>query len=462
MRLPALLRRNLSPASPDVVGDTSMPVSDRLRSVLQSPNLRGGSLSVLDQGIVSATNFLTTVMIGRWCGQDGLGIYFLAFNIVLLSRNIQYQLVAGPYTVFAHHRAPSQRASYDGSTLVHQSVLAMFAAVTTWLSIRFLMPDSDLASGGMLLAVLTLTLPFILFREFIRQVELAHLNLVSVVSIDAVVALVQLVGLFALGWFGVVSVGRAFVLIGGGSLLAGIGWFVTRRPKFEFRLPEIHADWRKNWSFGKWALASHLTGSSMPYLMPWITVVVRGEEETGMFAACTTLIGLSNVVVLGIDSFLTARCAASFASGGTQALKSILSRFMVIFLVLVGFFCLMVIAVGGPLVQWVYGAKYAGAGPIMILLSFSVLARSMGIVAGAGIWAMHLPKANLISDILTLVVAMTVTYFVVESHGVLGIAIATFAGSLVGAISRGMTTIMLLRRVTLEEANDALALSANQ
>ncbi|WP_345682169.1 lipopolysaccharide biosynthesis protein [Novipirellula caenicola] len=439
-----------------------MPGSDRLRSVWQSPNLRGGSLSVLDQGIVSATNFLTTVMIGRWCGQDGLGIYFLAFNIVLLSRNIQYQLVAGPYTVFAHHRAPGQRAMYDGSTLVHQCVLAMVAAVTTLLSIRFLMPESDLASGGMLLAVLTLTLPFILFREFIRQVELAHLNLVSVVSIDAVVAVVQLGGLLSLGWFAEVSVGRAFSLIGAGSLLAGIGWFVTRRPKFEFHVPEILADWRKNWSFGKWALASHLTGSSMPYLMPWITVVVRGEEETGMFAACTTLIGLSNVVVLGIDSFLTARCAASFASGGTAALKGILWRFMVIFLVLIGFFCLAVIAIGGPLVQWLYGAQYAGAGPIMVLLAFSVLARSMGIVAGAGIWAMHLPKANLIADILTLVVAMAVTYFVVQSHGVLGIAMATLAGSLVGAITRGTTTLYLLQRVTLEEADDAVALAANQ
>ncbi|WP_144057499.1 lipopolysaccharide biosynthesis protein [Novipirellula maiorica] len=462
MRLPALLRRNLSPASPDVIGDVRMPVSDRLRNVLQSPNLRGGSLSVLDQGIVSATNFLTTVMIGRWCGQDGLGIYFLAFNIVLLSRNIQYQLVAGPYTVFAHHRLPNQRASYDGSTLVHQSLLALFAAVMTWLSIRFLMPDSDLASGGILLVVLTLTLPFILFREFIRQVELAHLNLISVVSIDAVVAVVQLVGLVSLGWLGVISVGRAFALIGAGSLLAGIGWFVTRRPKFEFHVPEILADWRKNWSFGKWALASHLTGSSMPYLMPWITVVVRGEEETGLFAACTTLIGLSNVVVLGIDSFLTARCAASFASGGTQALKGILWRFMVIFLVLVGFFCLAVIAMGGPVVQWLYGAKYVGAGPIMVLLAFGVLARSMGIVAGAGIWAMHLPKANLISDVLTLVVAMAVTYFVVESHGVLGIAMATLAGSLVGAISRGTTVIYLLQRVTLTESDDAIALSVNQ
>ena len=44
------------------------------------PQLKSGMLAMLDQGIVSFTNFLTMVLIARLCTDYELGIYTLGWS----------------------------------------------------------------------------------------------------------------------------------------------------------------------------------------------------------------------------------------------------------------------------------------------------------------------------------------------------------------------------------------------
>ena len=43
-----------------------------------------GWFSLVNQGVVSATNFLTGVLIGRFCTKEEFGLFVLGFSIVLL------------------------------------------------------------------------------------------------------------------------------------------------------------------------------------------------------------------------------------------------------------------------------------------------------------------------------------------------------------------------------------------
>ena len=44
---------------------------------------RGGAMAVLDQAVVSGTNFLTVVLVGRACGQEELGYYSLGVTVLV-------------------------------------------------------------------------------------------------------------------------------------------------------------------------------------------------------------------------------------------------------------------------------------------------------------------------------------------------------------------------------------------
>jgi len=58
-------------------------------------------LTVIDQGIVSAASFLTTVIIGRACAKEQLGLYFLGWSIVCLLMELQNVLIWFPYTALS-------------------------------------------------------------------------------------------------------------------------------------------------------------------------------------------------------------------------------------------------------------------------------------------------------------------------------------------------------------------------
>src|SRR5947209_1727352 len=58
-----------------------------------------GALAMLDQAAVSGTSFLTTVLIGRWCGAGELGAYSLGFSLLVAWAGAQESLIALPYTL---------------------------------------------------------------------------------------------------------------------------------------------------------------------------------------------------------------------------------------------------------------------------------------------------------------------------------------------------------------------------
>ncbi len=141
---------------------------------------RSGSIAafffVFDQCIVSAASFLTTVAVGRAGSREELGRYFLAFSILLFARNWQVQLVTDPYKVFWSRQPRSSRGSYFGSTLVQNSVftaLMMLGLLIYAIVQRF---DGGLREMLPVTVILLVSLPFLLFREFIRNVALSHLR----------------------------------------------------------------------------------------------------------------------------------------------------------------------------------------------------------------------------------------------------------------------------------------------
>jgi O-antigen/teichoic acid export membrane protein len=77
----------------------------------------------------------------------------------------------------------------------------------------------------------------------------------------------------------------------------------------------------------------------------------------------------------------------------------------------------------------VYGPQFAGAGLIIGVLSLSVLANSIGVVAGNGLWAIERPSASFAADACSLIVVIVAALVCVPLFGPLGAALATLAGT---------------------------------
>jgi O-antigen/teichoic acid export membrane protein len=159
--------------------------------------------------------------------------------------------------------------------------------------------------------------------------------------------------------------------------------------------------------------------------------------------------------MMGLCNFLSPRAARAFASGGLPELKSVLKKTALLFIATLGSICLGAFLLGEPIAVLVYGPQFAGTGWIIGVLTLSVLANSMGVTAGNGLWAMERPQANFAADLTALAVVIAATIFLVPTFGPLGAALTTLAGTATDACVR-----MLVLRYTMRELAEGRGVAA--
>ncbi len=129
-------------------------------------------VALIDQGLVSGTRFLATIIIARYCGPGELGIYSLAFSLLVLGCCFQEAIVTTPYAVFGQRLRRRSRTTYAGAIarmhFIAASASALFLLVLA--VIAYLLRVQTLPTIALVLAV---TLPCSLAIEFVRRFALA-------------------------------------------------------------------------------------------------------------------------------------------------------------------------------------------------------------------------------------------------------------------------------------------------
>jgi O-antigen/teichoic acid export membrane protein len=212
-----------------------------------------------------------------------------------------------------------------------------------------------------------------------------------------------------------------------------------------FDVSRFLPDWKQNWAFSKWALASHLVGCSTPFVLPWFVAAIDGTAATGLLAAGTTLVGLGNAFMMGLANYLTPKAAQSFATGGAAELKAVLKKTALLFTLTLGGFALVACVAGNWLAVLIYGSDYAGAGPILAVLAFGLFASSIGVTAGNGLWAMGMPAANFRADVCALIATIVAAVALTPPFGAFGAAASSLIGATVAAVIRTWTLLRLMR-----------------
>jgi O-antigen/teichoic acid export membrane protein len=409
-----------------------------------------GVLSLVDQAVVSGTNFLTMVFLGR-TDKDELGVYQLGFSIVLLATCIQGALISSPYTVFGNRMDRAARAAYAGSALVHQWLLSGLLTLALAVAGVCITLGWGSASFGVVDWILAAMLPFILVREFVRRVAFAHLRLRTVLALDVTVCILQLVGLAVLWATNSLTAATAFGVVGLACGLSGGATFFFMRSHFAPARENTLADLRMNWSFGKWAFAAQLTLLAAAYTVPWLLAFFSGTEETGRFAACMSVVMVVNPVLIGLNNFLGPQAIQIYQREGLLPLRRLTWRFS---WTLVGSLSLIVLLLwltGGDILVRIYGEKFSGNELIVAILAGNILATALGMGIENGLTALHRPDLIFWSQLVGLVVTLAAAVPWILQQGVVGAAWAVVAGTIASTAAK----ILLFLRASVQQTQTA-------
>ena len=408
----------------------------RRRPIVLGATARNGALALADQFVVSGASFATTVIIGRVCGADELGVYALAFTLVVLIVCVQESLLATPYTVYCQRLDGPARAEYAGSILVHHVFLAAIIMVCLVLGGAGILAGTGLLRFAGVAWVLAAVVPLALLRDLVRRLSFAHMEMSTSLALDVGVAVLQIGGLVALAIAGWLSAGMAYAVMGASCAVALAGWFVFARASFVVRRERVLSDLRKNWAFGRWVFAAMITLMLQLSVVPWLLAAIRGAQAAGVFAACMSVVLLANPAIQGISNVLTPRAAMAFAQGGAAEVRRVVGKVTLLVAVAMILFCGVVMWIGGEIVSLLYGSEYAGYRMVIAVLAVAVLGRALGMAAYNGLRAVERPDVNLKTNLLGLAVTVGLCTVLTMQHGVLGAACGLAAGDVAAATLR--------------------------
>ena len=205
-----------------------------------------GAWALTDQGIISITNFSTSILIARGLGVKNYGIYVLAYSLIQFFSGIQTSLIVQPMNILGTSKSTNEWETYYNSTLVLQIILALLCGLLFIFGSFFYIPFQELAYSTDFAIVCNH------IQEFIRRTLYLSGNIKLAVLNDAVCYIGQIIMILILFLFDSITLSNAIFVVGFSSLLAVLIAVITKTItislNFNFNVV------KENWSVSKWLL----------------------------------------------------------------------------------------------------------------------------------------------------------------------------------------------------------------
>ncbi|WP_166824813.1 lipopolysaccharide biosynthesis protein [Thalassoroseus pseudoceratinae] len=423
-----------------------------IRKLVSSESISKGACAIMDQAVTSAGRFISTILVGRACGVEGLGLYSLGISVAMITLAAQHSLITAPYTVYLHKRSSQrERSSYAGSMLIAWLTLACVIGtlfLTTSATIPHLHADSTYTK---LFAVLALGVPALLLREFARQLTFANSQFKTALLFDSVTAFLQVIALLILTTTNRLSpIGAWWAIISVYSLTSAV-WLLHRRGSINLRYSEFWSDLKQNWSIGRWDLASNVFMTSQLYLMHWCLAWSVGVQETGVYAACATVLLFANPLVMGISNFIMPMISRTLCNDGLQAMTRVVLRATLVLGTIMLSFSAVAILMGPMILQILFQIDSNNTHRIVIaLLAANATIGAFGIAPEWALLALEKPQVTFRAACIGLATTGLAAVTMIQAWGVVGAALGLLLGTLLS-----VSYIWMAYRLVLQDDRES-------
>jgi O-antigen/teichoic acid export membrane protein len=287
------------------------------------------------------------------------------------------------------------------------------------------------------MVMLVPVVPLVLLRDFARRFAFAHLRMTTAFVLDSCVAVVQIGGIVALLTTGRLNAVSAFVVMGIAAGIGGSMALLFQKADFAPRVTLLRSTLATHWAYGRWVLASTSMGIAQGYLVHWLLAFTTGTVDTGVFAACMTLVLLINPLLHAMGNVLEPKAARAIVEHGHQHLRRMIWHLcLALAAAMLVYFAVLLFA-GGWLVSAIYaGSEFTGRGHLIAVLALSMIVTALGLPVAHGLRAMDRPDLNFRAAGVALLLTLLAGLMFVPRYGMLLGAYALLIGTLGGTTMR--------------------------
>jgi O-antigen/teichoic acid export membrane protein len=331
-------------------------------------------LSLLDQGVISLSNFLATVYLLREVSATEVGIYAVGFSLLRFVRVVQEGVIVQPVNAFGASMKREEFQRYLGSTLFSQLGFTVLVGIGA-LVFGYLLTAWGQDTAGP--ALFRLWFVFITWplQEFIRRAFYTRGDVHLAAGISTVSNLARFGTMFWMVGQGTLTGSAGMNAIGLGAV-AGLlfgAWGARKYFTFKLNWGEVKTNWSKNWKFGKWMLGALLANFVALEVYPLVVTGMISFAATGAYRALENLVAAVHVILRAMDTFITPYTAKAYDSSGTKHLYRIVRRAYLFGGIPIILILIAAIAFTEPLLKLLYEESYLNTQSGIIWLSLFYL-----------------------------------------------------------------------------------------
>jgi O-antigen/teichoic acid export membrane protein len=427
-----------------VVKSRTPAIFDRhsLREVI--PWVTKGGLAVLDQGLITGSNFVIGILLARWLAPEEYGAYAVAFAAFLLLAMLYQSLVLEPMGVFGASAYRDRLRGYLKALLwVHlATALPIFLALCIAAGVALHLGQP----GGLPAALLALSVsaPCVLMFWLVRRAFYLQLSPAPAVWGATLYCALALCGLFGTYKLHLLSPQAAFLLMAMGAIGAGTFLLNSLRVRVPDGLaaPSVRETWQRHWSYGRWALGSAA--------MMWIPANIfyplvssfKGMAEAGELKALMNFAAPTLQLYSALSLLLLPYAARVHAEESYAGMAAAARRIMVICISGASLYWAGLLLLQRPIFQLLYSGRYTEVEYLMPVVALASISGSAFFGPATVLRAMESPKsvfgAVFVASCVSVIVGVPATAAFGVQGAVWGMAIAETVAFVV--------TVVLLRR----------------
>ena len=320
-----------------------------------------GGLAIVDQGLISGSNFLIGILLARWLMPEQYGAFALAFSVFLLLSYVYQSFLAEPQAVFSGSAYSRSLRGYLKTLLGIHLILTCFGVVLLGgaAAIAAVLGQENGLPGA--LAGVAIASPCILFFWLMRRSFYMNMAPGRAAVGAFLYFVVVTAGLFVAYKKSLISPFSAYLLMAIAAL--GTGLYLLSQinkvlPPDTATPPTRREAWRKHWGYGKWALAVSVV-TWIPYYMYYPLVsAFSGMAQAGQLRALMNLSLPMEQSYTALSILFLPYAARVCREKGISSAGPLVTKITLLFVVGAVAYWAILIPLKGPVFHLLYAGKY--------------------------------------------------------------------------------------------------------
>ena len=391
-----------------------------------------------DQALISATSFITLVVLARTLSVGAFGAFALAYMALVFINSLQSALVTQSHNVLAVTRRDDDYARFTTATIaVHTLFLFPVLLVLSIVGLAALEAGSNAAE--LLLAMVPATIAWQL-QELARRILYTEGRLGAAFFNDIVAYGGQVVGIAWLWHSGHLDGPNALYVLAATSFVGVVIGLGQIRGSVARTFDRV--DVAAHWQFGKWLAAAAVGFGVSAYVYFYVAAALLGATASGELKASQLVLGPLNVLLLFLSTVLPIRLSRTLARDGEAAFRARLRRALLVTAPIVALYCLVASVFAAPLLDLLYGGRYPDAETLVVLFAFYYFLSYLGQMATATLNARQHTRPVFLANFVAAVTAITLVWFFIPAFGTEGAVL----GMIASVVLANLTLASYVRR----------------